>query len=208
MPATTPTLGAPYPLDSDARAAGAGAIRDLAEWTEAELLERDAGTSGALGALNAEVDAMATSWTATAATSAPVQNLSANTPALATMGAVSQDPGGIFGTSDLQTFQYNGPTRLFLVTAHVTLTTGAVAGPVWTSTANLLANGAVVMGSRHSLSNPAVDTEDDFLANHAHSLTWIALLSNGDTMAVQVESSRTGTAINKGIAFAGFGKPL
>lgn len=192
---TTPTYALPYPEPSAKVIAGATDMRLLAEAVDADL-----------AAVAAQLAATGTSWAATEATSAPVQNLAANTAALATFGALSGT--GHFG-SDGSTLSYaTGTTRLFLVTAHVTFTTGTSVSGTWMTTANLVANGAVVMGSRHMLTNPQVDTEDDFTANHPHALTWLAQLSPGDSLALQLTSTRAGTAINKGIAVAGFGHPL
>ncbi len=62
MPGTTSALGLPYAVDTDARAAGAGAIQDLAEATESRLLNirpkwlNAAGGSGSWGGANTWVN--------------------------------------------------------------------------------------------------------------------------------------------------------
>lgn len=207
MPGTTPTLGLPYAVDTDARAAGAGAIQDLAEATETELLERDA----TIAALTAVVDAAGdVAWAAASAPSSPVQALANGVAELAVFSALSGS--GQITTADNETYTYTGPQRMFLVTAIAKIATTAGAdGEQWQSKAELMVNGGTQVASEfaHSAA-PSVATEDDFGGAHTHSLTWLALMNNGDTVALRLTSSLRasgGSATNKAISFVAMAPP-
>lgn len=105
MPGTTPTLGLPYAVATDARAQGADAIQDLAVAVEAHLLDSrpywisTSGGSGTWGGAN--------TWT--------------------TLAYGAQPTSG-FGSADAQTYIYTGTTpRMFMLSAGaiVAATSGA-----------------------------------------------------------------------------------
>jgi hypothetical protein len=164
MTATTPTLGWPYPEPSDARGAGANAVRDLA--------------------LAVEADVARGRWQGHYATVALAESASAAAPA----GTAVNFPGAQYlaaFTFDGVTLTYTGAqSRLFLIMGSVEVATGGNDLVTLESTVYLYTNGVVANADHQRLDSFDTAGNAGTLQrhDHTHRITHAAYLAPGDTV--------------------------